>query len=120
VSWSALDELASAGIAARTPQEVADLAAALETASTAQDNRRDRQLAATLHRVEAWRRQHDGAGGVPRQVLTEVDDAIRTAASALLARGHSNVDFSELLERIELLLSGPDDWRKRGFANPSS
>lgn len=114
---SLFEDIASHGVAGRPLDRALELIAQLETCCRERDDQACCAFAGVLQRIEDWRRQHESAGGVPRETLTEIDDIVRAAATSVLS-GSSGDTWTELLGRVELQLLGPDGWVKRGQAIP--
>jgi hypothetical protein len=117
VASSLLDDLASDGVVSRSEDEVARLIEQFQAGCDDNDDQVSCLFVDVLKRLESWRARHEPSGGVPRQALDEIDDALRSAAATAII-GNSLESTTETLARIDLLMTGPEMWQKRGQAKP--
>lgn len=114
VASSLFEDIATHGVAARPTHKSLELVEQLRAKDRKVHDPRCGAFADAIERVEAWRLMHDRLGGVPRETLEEIDATLRDAARMSLKR--ENNDWRTPLERIDLLVTGPDTWQKRGQA----
>jgi hypothetical protein len=113
-------ELRAGRLTGLSPTDAAKLASELRRTCLETGDARFCILRELVDRVAEWRTEHEEAGGVPGELLAEIDAALEAAVPAILDEGLSaraSILAHELVERASLLLGGPSDWVRRGQAS---
>lgn len=118
---STLERLARDGFAAVPGDQLTDLAVWCRDYCEASGDGRYCSVGETLRSIDDWWREHDEPGGVPTELLREIEHEVMSWLPAVLAAvtpGDGAALARTMREAVQARLLGPSDWRRDGYVDP--
>ena len=118
---SRLRQLASGGFDAVPPTDVANLALWCRDYCDETSDARFCSIGDALQSFDDWWREHEKLGGIPSEVLDELDAFITQRLTTVLDTDdldHGARLARDFRDQLRWKLTRPQDWRNRGLVRP--